>query len=314
MMALKNLTGLRAMVPAALAASLVAACGVEDRPLRTGSALMDAVGRQAEAFCKRYQECANPGLNRSYGSYDECVARNALHDHWVATLPGVAWTAETFDSCADAESRVSCETFVYHTVPQCNLPGFRAKGESCQTGDQCASLFCKTSGYGCGKCDDPLAEGESCEAKYGCGNPDLNCEGDGVCRRPSAEGEGCSDTQSCDSGLSCYQGTCTARLTNVGDTCDADLGLLCNFVEKGMSCESTQKTCFEISPKRAGESCATASYCAKAGYCSSSQICEAASNDKGACSNVDGPFCEWPAVCISGSCQLPDPESRCAGF
>jgi hypothetical protein len=304
------MSSVRQLFPSLAAFTLLSACGVEDRNIRVGSALEDSIAQFAVTTCNREMECSPTSIHRSYGSTEECEHRTILQNKWLTSLPGVAWDAAAYDKCTQSWKTASCDDInLGTTLPDCDSPGARLTGEDCNSSAQCASSFCSNIGYNCGKCADKLSEGDTCDTSLGCGG-DLLCESDGVCRKPAKLNEPCSDTQSCDTGFQCYSGSCT-HYVGSGQQCDVANGLYCDFGVKGLLCGSTSMTCISVSPKGAGESCATQSYCEKEGICGSDQTCSAGPGDSDFCDSSQSLYCEWPAICLNQKCQLPTQFERC---
>jgi hypothetical protein len=269
-----------------------------------------AIQQYADAACRRVDSCA-PASNRwAYGGYSECVARMVLENAWEAALPGNVWTAGAMAACADAWKVAPC-TQVFDPVQPaaCNVPGTRASGEPCNAGSQCATSFCKTTGWTCGVCAAQPPTGAACMADRDCGAGVANqCMPNHTCQPARLMGQSCSDTLSCRSDLVCAQGQCTAAPSTPGATCDIATGLSCDWTHD-LICSASR--CVAFPGLALGASCTAASYCVKLGSCTNG-TCQAGPTDTGACDDAARRFCEWPALCVSGKCQLPTNVPLCS--
>jgi hypothetical protein len=303
---------------ACLAVAFAFACGVEDRKLSTGlgaagSGDLDvAVARFSLAACDRIQKCDPTYIRAAHGTYDRCVERTKLLNAWIAGLPGVLQTADFFTECAAAWNNLPCgEIFSPFPIAACKQFGSLAAGDGCNFGDQCASGFCKQTGFQCGVCADQPAQGSSCQVDDDCGEAQW-CMPDKKCRTPSGMNEQCTDTQRCRLDLSCSGAVCVASPASPGAPCDGANGLTCDFYSKGLYCTNA-KTCAEASAKATNESCAeVGSYCEKNGACTNGTCVPHPADNGGACDNDSGLYCEWPARCVDASCQLPTSVTLCA--
>lgn len=282
--------------------ALAAACGIDDRIVQVGSPVDDAISRFALSNCDRTRQCIPGYLHRNYGTYDECVARTVLNDQWIAGLPGVSWDAAAFSQCADAWDNASCDAvFSLDPLPGCRHDGTRAIGQPCNSTLQCASNFCKQTGYACGTCAAQPGVGAPCSGDWDCGDK-AYCAPDQTCQIAGQLNDSCSTNRPCEGQFSCANGVCVVTL-QAGAHCDAAAGLTCDFVDKELSCSSS--TCASISPRNSGEACGAGTYCAKLGVCTGGTCVAAPSENGGACDASKGLYCEWPALCVNGACQMP---------
>lgn len=293
-----------------LAVVFISGCGVDDRIVQVGNPLDDAISRFALANCDRTRQCIPGYLHRNYGSYDECVARTVLNDQWIAALPGVSWDASAFSECADAWKNASCSAmFALDPLPGCRHDGTRGVGEPCNAGLQCASNFCKQTGYACGQCAAQPAVGAPCAGDWDCGDKTY-CAPDQTCQAPGQLNDSCSPTRPCSGEFSCANGTCVATV-QAGGHCDTTAGLTCDFVGSELLC-STGSTCVSITPHDSGEACGSGDYCAKLGVCTNGTCAPGPDENGGACDASKNLFCEWPALCVNGACQMPIGPSAAA--
>ena len=262
----------------------------------------------ANAFCDRFSACAPTRLNNAFGSLAACQTRFKLDFDTFLSLPDTGWTSAAIAACAAALRAQSCPDFNdLKVVAACNVPGRRATGQACASGDQCVSLRCTGTGS-CGTCSPRVGARASCSADSDC-TPPLVCTtpatGTGTCVMPVDLAGTCDPASApCRYSLSCRDGACaTPGAANVpcedGEDCDNRHGLLCNF---------STFVCAAASPSTttcgAPASNGIIQYCPASGYCSASGTCIAAAADNRPCSST-GPLCTFPAECINGTCTLP---------
>ncbi len=280
-----------------------------------GSALVSAIARFAEADCNRFQACAPGWMTLAYGNVAECVARENVYYQWIASLPGVAWKASDFLACGTAWATASCADYM-NSAPQadCIVSGTVPNHGTCNTSYQCASLFCDSDGTTCGSCVEAPAAGESC-ISGGCATG-LSCSNNGVCQVPRGLREICSDDLPCQSRFDCNQGRCVAPITTTGTACDTTVNLNCELGQSYV-CASTTQTCLPVTQYTSpGQTCgvatgnASVTLCSR-GTCGDSGLCVARAADHGTCDDSLGPYCEWPAFCSYGICQLESDVGSC---
>jgi hypothetical protein len=316
-MVVRRPRGERHVVLSAAALVVASACGVEDRVITTGGSggntdLGNAVARFARAHCFRLQACHPTYLTVAYGTYDRCVERTALMNDWIAELPGVLWDADFLLDCATAWDDLPCDEILSpFPVAECKQLGSRPIGEQCNSGEQCATGFCKQTGYECGLCASQPSQGSACASDADCGEAQW-CMPDKTCHTPSDINDPCSTNLRCRADLQCSGGVCVASPSAVGASCNAPAGLYCDFLSKGLYCTSAM-TCAAATAKAPNESCAEGgSYCSSNASCTNGTCVPSPADKGGACDHDNGPYCEWPARCVAGSCQLPTAAGRCA--
>jgi hypothetical protein len=277
--------------------------------------LGDALTQFSKADCNRFNACAPGWSMLAYGSVAECVARDLLQYQWVMSLPGVGWKPTNFIACGNAWAAASCADYM-NSVPQaaCIVAGTFAAGEPCNSSYQCASLFCDSDGISCGECVAAPTEGEDC-VTGGCAGG-LTCSTNDVCRKPRGLGESCGDDYPCQTQLDCYAGLCKAPIRTTGTACDTDVNLNCDMGLNYVCALTTQK-CVPVTQYASdGQDCgvvtssASATLCSR-GTCDDTQTCVSRAADGETCDDSLGPYCEWPAFCSYGICQLESDLATC---
>jgi hypothetical protein len=274
----------------------------------------------ASAYCGKLSECAAFGFGRNYVDADECRKRRlSLYEFWAAS-PDTGWTPDSIDGCAKVISGIGCRDFVDEKGLQACAPkGKRKPGEQCNTREQCETRFCDAAGYGCGVCGNAPAAGASCAEDNDCPDEHACLCNDGTprcnnrrCLRLRDADEECSAQAPCGSGLNCLQGRCKAAQNMEGAACNPIDGVECDTVSSGLVCG--EKGCTKLKP---------ADVCSPTEYCKDSRTtCEVSDDgmsakcaplpeDNGSCDVVKGRLCRFPALCASGTCQLPGAGPLC---
>ena len=224
----------------------------------------------AQAMCSRRTDCEAPTLRHArYADEADCRSRTELACADWATLPGVEVTVDTLASCAANILEATCRdvTSLFY-VESPDLP------------------YCLPAGT--------RPEGEACISDAQCGSRHCYRGDDGGCgicaTTPGRlaygyEGDACDDIDLCETFLSCEAGTC------IRTACAAP-----GCRDRGYSCTGLTDTI--------PSDCALGTECtAQNGRGSGS--CTPYVPEGGACNRDEGPSCEYPALCIDGSCRLP---------
>jgi hypothetical protein len=270
-----------------------------------------------QAVCARLQSCSSFLFQLREPDMATCASRYAMNCTTQATAPGSQTTVAFVQSCGAAMGAGACSDLFDGVPPAActGIPGTLAVGAACGESTQCASLDCrKASGSYCGTCATAAAAGQSCSSTD-CA-PGLQCMSDHVCRALVAAGASCSATQHCQYPLVCKSGTCslpdqagTACVTTDA-TCDATQGLVCDGATKqcaSVSVASPGATCGVVS--NSAYVCGGGAICKFASSTSSTGSCIAPAADGASCNDSAGPWCEGPALCTSGACQVPNPNT-----
>jgi len=280
-----------------------------------GPVLAAAITRFAETDCNRYQACAPGWVAMAYGSVTECVNRSILENEWIATLPGVGWTASNFIACGNAWAASSCLDYMNSVLqPDCIVKGTLALGRPCNSNYQCASLMCDTDGTFCGACVAAPAVGDACVRGACAGG--LSCSTNNLCQKPRGLREACSADYPCQYRFDCVQGQCALPSGTTGAACNSATNLNCDTAQNYV-CALTTNTCVPVTQYMAvGQSCGvnasnTSATRCSGGSCGDGGTCVARAADGAICDDSVGPYCEWPAFCSNGYCQLESDTSVC---
>lgn len=302
----------------ALAVSfVVGACGSD---LTADKACTDV----AAARCTQIMTCSAADLSRRWPDLATCEAREKLACTEGLSAPNTGASPSSVDACSTALTAQTCSAYLAGFMPptQCLAQsGPAAAGAACGFAAQCKSGFCAiATGSLCGTCANLPAVGDSC-ATSGCG-PTLECVASTMtCQMPLAANGSCSKSAPCGGGLSCVgatgtaNGTCMPEGTTAGAACDVARKTApgCS-ASAGLTCDSGSKMCVTQPLVAAGQPCGvtgtTFTGCLAGATCffaagSNMGTCMAPAADGGACDTTLGPDCEFPARCISGTCQLP---------
>lgn len=267
----------------------------------------------ATAACNELQQCSAFLLQVTYGDLQTCVTRTTQTCTSATTAKGASVSPAQFTTCANAFSQFDCGEFTHGIfVPsECAVAGSRAGGDACGSDDQCKSSYCAVKTGICGKCAARAAAGGACASDDGC-QSGLVCS-QGKCAQPVQAGGSCTNVLDCKVGLLCVSGKCTAPLaagaTCTKGACDPLAGLFCN--------PSTNK-CEQIQVATDNQPCGVVggklTYCAAGGFCTATAsqpqgTCTPHADDKTSCDATAGPTCMKPALCVLGTCTLPDPAN-----
>lgn len=237
---------------------------------------------ECEAFaanlCARRGPCAVPpdGIALHFGDEATCVERYALAcEGWVGA-PDANLAPSDAANCAERAGTMSCSevqrafSSTWLVLPDClRVPGVRQAGAACRFDAQCESLYCESSGQGCGTCAEQQGNlrpvvGEACEEGRACENQFLTCQ-DEVC-----------------TAATCENGRCPPPLSAVGRGCGG-------LEEDAASCDFGG-LCLSQNDMGSG-------------------VCTAPVRESETCDTWEGPPCLFPARCIEGVCTLPQSVS-----
>jgi hypothetical protein len=295
--------------------SLVVACSSSNG----GSSVSDdqAATDVASSFCNKYNSCAAPFVQITYGDMATCQARFKLSVAPSLAANGTGATSAQYESCSKDLSAASCDDVLSRNLPQScqTVAGTLANGAACGEDSQCTGKFCNTgTNQTCGACSTLAAAGGTCTSDNGC-DYGLACNG-GVCSAYASAGATCDTTHVCKTTLACLNGTCATSL-EAGATCAAVGGPGCDTL-KGLYC-NLSKVCATYAFASAGQPCgivngSTYTACAAGGFCKGATgltagTCVATAADGAACDATAGPTCLAPAVCTGGVCKITDPSS-----
>jgi hypothetical protein len=275
--------------------------------------------RQAKAHCANMARCDKHLMQQMYGSETTCVSRLRLYVEIAIQSPGVAYTDADRDACSVELENMSCEDFLTGTMgPTCHRinydPGTLPDGAPCTRSLQCASGYCPM--YTCGStCSAKPAAGATC----GLCHDEMYCAPNKTCAVPSRRGENCDDAHPCQFSLVCFHGTCTPLLAE-GESCDwnaqdpavAEQATTppCDWIVQGLICLADKK-CGPRKFAAPGEACGwqdgqTFFDCSDSGFCSEStpHKCLAHANEGETCNETHGPYCQFPAFCHFGKCEI----------
>jgi hypothetical protein len=166
-----------------------------------------------------------------------------------------------------------------------------AKGKRCKVGGTacCGARFCQDSGYGYGRCSDPLPDGAWCTDASQCKSGGCNAN---VCGVPCA-----ADTQSCWSGAQCCSGHCTFPGYGKG-MCAAPLadGEYCGEASECQSKQCVEYRCAPLQCVNTGKTCWSSTMCCS-GFCAIGYI-------DGLCAapQANGSYCRADSECQSKHC------------
>jgi hypothetical protein len=271
----------------------------------------------ASSFCNKYNSCAAPFVQITYGDMATCQARFKLSVAPSLAANGTGATSAQYESCSKDLSAASCDDVLSRNLPQScqTIAGTLANGAACGEDSQCTGKYCNIgTNSTCGACSTLAAAGGTCTTDSGCAYG-LACNG-GLCSADASAGATCDTTHVCKATLACVNGTCATPL-EAGAACPAVGGPGCDTL-KGLYC-NTSKVCASYAFANAGQPCglvSASSYavCAGGGFCKGAAgltpgTCEATAADGAACDAVAGPTCMSPATCTSGVCKITDPSS-----
>ncbi len=269
-----------------------------------GPSAQDSCLVVASAKCDRLERCSPHMLRTTYGSIDNCNAREKLACGAFAQA-GFGITGKDLLGCASDVTNQNCTDFVAGALPaSCQKPGTLAKSAPCASDLQCASGACGTHGQACGTCTVVSRAGDDCSEAASAGNcgAGLACLS-GTCVKLGKVGASCDAARlPCAAGLACANSKCVEPIRNEDTACDPNSSA-CD-VTAGLYCERETKTCKPVTLATLGEACGFLNrvYVAcEAGSCVSG-TCAAAGAEGTAC--VADSQCAAPGKCLDKKCQI----------
>jgi hypothetical protein len=268
----------------------------------------------AARYCDFAERCAPSDLNLTHGDAASCRdAFKVACPTWVSAKGSID-TPARIDACSNALSTATCDLYFFY--PQgwpetCPSKGSLAAGAGCVLDTQCESGYCPYTVAECSTCKTRSAAGGPCQLSDDC-DFDSTCV-NGTCALKTGLGTSCAADSNCASGLACTgfngpsgAGTCS-KLLGAGAACDpSNPGLgECDYTA-GLSCDATNKCSAAAIPPlaRTGEDCSFG--CDGKNYCDAQNTCRLKLAAGSSCTRRD--MCAWPARCLSGVCQVPDPS------
>jgi hypothetical protein len=287
-------------------------------------------------------------VTKTYGDMTTCLTREKLNCTTALAAKDNGNSPSGVEQCTAVVKVEACSDFLAGNVPPaCIHTGPRADDSACAVVGQCMSSYCTgLANAACGTCGQPLSSGGDCSSGGTCARG-LDCFSSTAnsgtttmtCLAGSPSGGNCSRAQPCGAGLSCVgavntgatptPGMCVAAANTVGAACDpiqrtmpgCDRGM-------GLFCNTMTKMCAAINYAGDGTACGIGSDgnftdCAN-GNCYGSVIvganqmlgtCKANAADGAPCDTNNGPDCQFPARCVTGSgsstgtCLLPNSSS-----
>ena len=276
-----------------------------------------AATNAATAYCTRANACAPAYVTLGYGDVTTCTQglKTSLLSGFSA--PGTSSTPAQIEACAQVLPQASCADLLARKMPPACMPvaGKLANGAACGDDSQCVGTRCKVAKDAvCGTCTAPAAAGAACGVDGDC-QPDMKCL-NLVCTQYGDAGATCSATQPCRPDLGCLAGKCATQngagaTCTTSDQCDQLHGVFCGPLTK--KCENIA---FAVAAGACGLVNNQLTVCKGPGsFCSGSSqppykgTCLAVAQDGASCDSDAGPLCNAVAVCVAGTCQLPDPAS-----
>jgi len=307
------------------------ACGVAALACSSPVTATQACTDLATAVCNKTSECAPPVFTEVYGDVGTCVSRTTTSCEQALAAPGTGDTPDFTDSCSQGYTSASCTDLLQNNQPQqCVRTTFGTvgAGSACGADGQCSTGVCQIDPTtGCGTCIQPAQAGGACKSSADC-VAGLVCaataQSTTTCVAPVGQSQACSTAVPvipCQAGLLCSGGNCVQPLA-AGSACDPK-NSQCDTLN-GYWCTPKGTRCVAIKFAGPGETCGYDSTsgdltaCTGAGGAGGCQnvdqktlqgTCAAAAADGAACDASKGPFCEPPANCISGTCQVVDPST-----
>ena len=296
----------------------------------------------AQSYCATLSVCA-PALLDKAGYDSEATCRDRVYlsclQHIIA--PGSNVEPRLYAAAANILAQSSCALFYSGEATAtltidslCGVAGSKIGGSGCYVDDQCDSLVCQKGGNLCGACTTVADVNEQCSSTTGCA-PGLYCDQQ-LCKPKGSIGQNCSNSIDCTPELHCVVGSCQLR-QGAGASCsserDCKAELVCyggkckqpSLGETNASCNGSEPLscntfknfycsggkCTAGSSGLPGQNCTSSSVCKSGAKCvipsgQSQGVCMAIAVDGASCNANTGPYCQDPAVCVSGKCQLLD--------
>ncbi len=229
----------------------------------------------AYARCTRIQTCSTTAILIEFGSVATCQAYYAQTCDLSLSAPSTNTTTAHTIACTAAIANWPCSDIIFaeNTPPACiTIAGNLASGATCAISTQCQSAWCaRPYGSACGTCTAPPVAGSPCMVGVECG-PGLSCYNK-ACEPHAPLGAQCGPTSSCDDGLTCVSGVCSAGVTTLGAAC-SPTGAGCDEYA-GLACNAQSGTCQTLQVVGGGQACGEVE--------NQNQICLAGSCTHGTC-------------------------------
>lgn len=257
-------------------------------------------------------------------------------------IPGTTGLADLQSKCAFDLDKAQCGGL----PPNCtSFVGTLATAQPCGANIQCKSGSCgldKPMGLPayCGHCQDRGMEMAGCKVSSDC-VPGLIClhymdmvtmMDMGVCTKANGQvGDPCLVQEDCRGPNHCAAGKCAAPVKK-NDPCqervECEVGLVCNGrcttptglngscmggdCDKGLECDPKTKLCAKVGYAAPGAACdGVLTQCTR-GPCTN-KVCLTYIADGQACDPMNkAAVCDSAAVCVDGTCQIPDAR-KCGG-
>ncbi len=254
------------------------ACSSSTSPPSSEPSADQACSDSSHARCTRFMTCSSTWLSEVYSDEATCESRVKTACMNAAAAPQNANSPSKVEACATAIPGWSCDDIVAGANPPAaceQVTGPVAMGSPCSANGQCQTGFCGLSNSACGTCTVAPTAGQPCTGAHQCA-PGLACAGDGNCAAFAKQGAACGASQPCAPGNQCVGGACkqTDSAVAAGQPCGNVNGMSVGCV--GGTCENQGGTV----------------------------MCAARAADGAVCNPPGGPFCEPPALCVGGTCQI----------
>jgi hypothetical protein len=269
-------------------------------------AILTACGNLAAVQCRYLATCLPIFMGAQFDDVDTCAARFRLSCEGFVTWPGVRWTAERFDQCAEQVKQSGCAAIDTVGTGPCSLePGSLPTGAACVDSSQCNGGSCVRTSTSDGTADCGTCRQSGCLPGCKAGEGCLSSSEGSRCVAIQAEGTPCTLGSICAASLSCLDSICRKGRAE-GESCTTVLD--CDRLQE-LTC--VDNVCRKQNLVDIGATCnGSADRCARGGTCrsqslSSAPVCVAPIADGAPCGGDVGTNCTTPARCVSGICKLP---------
>jgi hypothetical protein len=279
----------------------------------------------AASVCGNVQSCLPFYLQLTYGNLTSCTARKKAPCVSALAAHGSGATAAAVEACARALVTVSCADYLSNNLPSvCNIQGSVATGGACGSDWQCAGTagYCDISATAsCGVCSARSGVGGNCLSDNDClaGLACLSSAPKPICAARGSEGSPCDPTHPCQATMVCAGAACALQPL-VGAACQGSPGDVSSCdsysAAHGLYCDGTH--CVQGAIATVGQTCLSppkgVTFCSGNVNCVATSFtgpatCPAPIADGAPCAAPGGGECQAPALCVGGTCRLPDPSS-----
>jgi hypothetical protein len=271
----------------------------------------DPFRRLVRVTCEKLAACAAASLKIYIGDVPTCLASEYETMKMLPDLPGLGIDVE---GSADAVEANSCSEFTRSTAMESRpfgIVGSLADGKPCVHPLQCSGHVCaRPEGTSCGTCASPLPAGAPCDGNHLVGSPcgfGSTCAG-GNCVALGDTGAQCDPaTAPCFSDLGCIDGTCGPP-KQVDEPCSSLVGE-CDLYDSGLVCHPAAGKCIAFTYAGPDEPCGvteTGGTVCTGSDCFPNALagnCMARAADGAKCDPEVGPYCQFHAHCVNGSCE-----------